>query len=88
MNLLPILQAVASGALSVQQADLEINSIISKEINQTNFVVAYKEDGSDTVLYWRTRAKDRVEAVDLFWKSHDVLCELVSVGDSNSLGIN
>ena len=46
------------------------------------FIVTYKNDGFEKELFWETSAKTDVDAVDLFWKTHDVMCELVSVNEA------
>ena len=45
------------------------------------FIVTYKNDGFDKELFWETIAKSDVDSVDLFWKTHDVMCELVCVNE-------
>lgn len=46
------------------------------------FIITYKNDGFEKELFWETVAKSDVDAVDLFWKTHDVMCELVSVNEA------
>lgn len=46
------------------------------------FIITYRNDGFDKELFWETTAKSDVDAVDLFWKTHDVMCELVSVNEA------
>jgi len=46
------------------------------------FVITYKNDGFEKELFWETTAKSDVDAVDMFWKTHDVMCELVSVNEA------
>ena len=43
------------------------------------FIISYKNDGFNKELFWETTAKTDVDAVDIFWKTHDVMCELISV---------
>ena len=44
-----------------------------------SFLISYREDEIEKLLYWNTKAKDEVEATDFFWKTHDVLCDIVDV---------
>ena len=44
-----------------------------------SFLITYKEDEINKELYWKVSAKNEVEAIDHFWKKHDVLCDIINV---------
>ncbi|MDP2684495.1 MAG: hypothetical protein Q8P20_05585 [bacterium] len=78
-KILDILTEVQKGTktpISAQKELLDLFGVMPR------FIVTYKNDGFEKELYWETSAKTDVDAVDLFWKTHDVMCELVSVNEA------
>jgi hypothetical protein len=78
-QILQILTEVQQGTKAPITAQKELFDLFGV---MTRFVITYKNDGYDKDLFWETMAKSDDDAVDLFWKTHDVMCELVSVNEA------
>ena len=78
-QILQILTEVQKGTklpITAQKELLDLFGVMHR------FIITYKNDGFEKELFWETTAKSDVDAVDLFWKTHDVMCELVSVNEA------
>ena len=64
------------GQIAVTQATEQLLDLF---VVMPRFIITYKNEDFDKELFWETIAKSDVDAVDMFWKTHDVLCELVSI---------
>jgi hypothetical protein len=76
LNILTEVQQGNKTPISAQKELLDLFGFMPR------FIVTYKNDGFEKELFWETSAKTDVDAVDLFWKTHDVMCELVSVNEA------
>lgn len=77
-QILQILTEVQKGTklpITAQKELLDLFGVMPR------FIITYKNYGIEKELFWETTAKSDVDAVDLFWKTHDVMCELVSVNE-------
>ena len=68
---------------SLTMAGMLMNEVLDEALTTPDvmprFIINYKNDGFDKELFWETTAKTDVDAVDIFWKTHDVMCEILSV---------
>lgn len=78
-KILEILTEVQKGTktpIIAQKELLDLFGVMSR------FLITYKNDGFEKQLFWETTAKTNVDAVDIFWKTHDVLCKIISVNEA------
>jgi len=78
-QILQILTEVQEGTKTPIMAQKELLDLFGV---MPRFIITYKNDGFEKQLFWETNAKNNVDAVDLFWKTHDVMCEIISVNEA------
>jgi hypothetical protein len=75
-NIIKILEQFQNNEITINQAQKELLKLYGL---MKTFIITYKLEDSVKELFWETKAKTDFEAVDLFWKTHDILSTIINV---------
>ena len=75
-KVLEIVKKVSTNLLTPEKGTDLIMELLG---DKSSFIIFYKDEGFPKMLTYETLAADDVEAVDNFWKTHDVLATIVKV---------
>lgn len=45
----------------------------------SNFLITYRENELENILYWHVKVITEDDAINAFWRTHDVLCDLIDI---------
>ena len=62
-----------------ESIEITADKLINLFNASNRYVITYKDDQFEVELHYETIAESEEDAVDIFWKTHDVLSTIISV---------